>query len=140
MLAPAFVPPVRRGRRPKPPSAHAFDWTPYAKIAFRLTADYLKFWRSKRRCARRPPQFWRDLHDTLIGEAVLQMSILARRWDGFGQPGLYLKTWLPKRCAAPFAQALAEALGPEEEVPFSALSRWDEDGEEIPFEPAILQS
>jgi hypothetical protein len=135
-----FIDPPRRGRPPKPPSPHAFDWTPYAPIAFRLTADYIKFWRSTERCATRPPQFWRDLHATLIDEAVLQMSALARRFDGYGQPGLYLKKFLPKRCAAPFAKALAEALGPEEEVPFSALSQWDDDGEEIPFEPAILQS
>jgi hypothetical protein len=130
------IDPPRRGRPPKPPSPRAFDWTPYAPIAFRLTADYIKFWRSTERCAKRPPQFWRDLHATLIDEAVLQMSALARRWDGWGQPGLYLKKMLPKRCAAPFAKALAEALGPEEELSFSSLAHCDDEGNEVPFDPA----
>ncbi|SRR6266566_754959 len=129
---------IRHGNhRPyKPPSPDAFNWGPYAPIAFKLTADYLNFWRTrKRRCAHRPPQFWQELHGTLIDEAVLQMSVLARRWDGYGQPGLYLKRMLPKRCAAPFAEALAEALGPAEEVVISALSHWDDDGHEVPFDP-----
>lgn len=127
--------PRRPGRPPKPPSPHAFDWTPYAPIAFRLTADYLKFWRTDKRCQGRPPQWWRELQNTWIDEAVLQMSVLARRYDGWGKPGLYLKKMLPKRCAAPFAEALAEALGPEEEVSFSSQSRFDDAGKEMPFDP-----